>query len=275
MTAVPPIDFRDHGRRRAHRRVRLRRRHRRLRAVARRAAGPAGRARRLAERDETDWNGRAILLEGRYKGETPLLVRQDGAPPRRRDLPQRGRGRQLDLLRRRDAAAADHRLRALADLLRRPRAALRRSGGAARGARTRRRRSLRSAALERLPVPAADADRARAADLRRGAALGPSPVPAPHRHQPRGHARAPLPQLLHLRRVPVSDRRQERHDPDRAQEGGSEPAHHPGAHAGRRACSSATVGSWAWKRSIARAGAGSRCARALTCCRRGRWGRRR
>jgi choline dehydrogenase-like flavoprotein len=30
-------------------------------------------------RDETDWNGRAILLEGRYKGETPLLVQQDGA----------------------------------------------------------------------------------------------------------------------------------------------------------------------------------------------------
>ncbi|HSS39637.1 MAG TPA: FAD-dependent oxidoreductase, partial [Polyangia bacterium] len=30
-------------------------------------------------RDETDWNGRAILLEGRYRGETPLLVRQEGA----------------------------------------------------------------------------------------------------------------------------------------------------------------------------------------------------
>ena len=30
-------------------------------------------------RDETDWNGRAILLDGRYRGETPLLVRQNGA----------------------------------------------------------------------------------------------------------------------------------------------------------------------------------------------------
>ena len=30
-------------------------------------------------RDETDWNGRAILLEGRYKGETPVDVRQGGA----------------------------------------------------------------------------------------------------------------------------------------------------------------------------------------------------
>ena len=30
-------------------------------------------------RDETDWNGRAILLEGRYKGETPIDVRQGGA----------------------------------------------------------------------------------------------------------------------------------------------------------------------------------------------------
>jgi choline dehydrogenase-like flavoprotein len=30
-------------------------------------------------RDETDWNGRAILLEKRYRGETPLLVRQEGA----------------------------------------------------------------------------------------------------------------------------------------------------------------------------------------------------
>ncbi len=30
-------------------------------------------------RDETDWNGRAVLLEGRYRGETPLLVRQNGA----------------------------------------------------------------------------------------------------------------------------------------------------------------------------------------------------
>jgi choline dehydrogenase-like flavoprotein len=32
-----------------------------------------------AKRDETDWNGRAILLEGRYKGETPLMVQQGGA----------------------------------------------------------------------------------------------------------------------------------------------------------------------------------------------------
>ena len=30
-------------------------------------------------RDETDWNARAILVEGRYRGETPLLVRQEGA----------------------------------------------------------------------------------------------------------------------------------------------------------------------------------------------------
>jgi choline dehydrogenase-like flavoprotein len=30
-------------------------------------------------RDETDWNGRAILLDGRYKGETPVDVRQLGA----------------------------------------------------------------------------------------------------------------------------------------------------------------------------------------------------
>jgi len=30
-------------------------------------------------RDETDWNGRAILLEGRYRSETPLLVQQNGA----------------------------------------------------------------------------------------------------------------------------------------------------------------------------------------------------
>ena len=30
-------------------------------------------------RDETDWNGRAILLDGRYRGETPLGVRQSGA----------------------------------------------------------------------------------------------------------------------------------------------------------------------------------------------------
>ena len=30
-------------------------------------------------RDETDWNGRAILLDGRYKGETPVDVRQAGA----------------------------------------------------------------------------------------------------------------------------------------------------------------------------------------------------
>jgi choline dehydrogenase-like flavoprotein len=30
-------------------------------------------------RDETDWNGRAILLDGRYKGETPISVRQSGA----------------------------------------------------------------------------------------------------------------------------------------------------------------------------------------------------
>jgi choline dehydrogenase-like flavoprotein len=29
-------------------------------------------------RDETDWNGRAILLEGRYNGETPVDVRQGG-----------------------------------------------------------------------------------------------------------------------------------------------------------------------------------------------------
>ena len=32
-----------------------------------------------AKRDETDWNGRAILLDGRYKGEAPLGVRQYGA----------------------------------------------------------------------------------------------------------------------------------------------------------------------------------------------------
>jgi choline dehydrogenase-like flavoprotein len=31
------------------------------------------------KRDETDWNGRAILLDGRYKGEAPLGVRQYGA----------------------------------------------------------------------------------------------------------------------------------------------------------------------------------------------------
>jgi choline dehydrogenase-like flavoprotein len=30
-------------------------------------------------RDETDWNGRAILLDGRYRGETPVGVRQGGA----------------------------------------------------------------------------------------------------------------------------------------------------------------------------------------------------
>jgi len=30
-------------------------------------------------RDETDWNGRSILLDGRYRGETLLLVRQEGA----------------------------------------------------------------------------------------------------------------------------------------------------------------------------------------------------
>ena len=30
-------------------------------------------------RDETDWNGRAILLDGRYRGETPIGVRQSGA----------------------------------------------------------------------------------------------------------------------------------------------------------------------------------------------------
>jgi choline dehydrogenase-like flavoprotein len=30
-------------------------------------------------RDETDWNGRAILLDGRYRGETPIGVRQAGA----------------------------------------------------------------------------------------------------------------------------------------------------------------------------------------------------
>ncbi len=30
-------------------------------------------------RDEMDWNGRAILLEGRYRGQTPVLVRQEGA----------------------------------------------------------------------------------------------------------------------------------------------------------------------------------------------------
>ena len=61
---------------------------------------------------------------------------------RGRDLPQRGGGRKFDLLRGRDAAAADHRLRALADDLRGSRAALRRSGGAARGARARGRGSL-------------------------------------------------------------------------------------------------------------------------------------
>ena len=32
-----------------------------------------------AARDKTDWNGRAILLEGRYQGDTPLDVRQGGA----------------------------------------------------------------------------------------------------------------------------------------------------------------------------------------------------
>jgi choline dehydrogenase-like flavoprotein len=30
-------------------------------------------------RDETDWNGRAILLDQRYRGDTPLLVQQGGA----------------------------------------------------------------------------------------------------------------------------------------------------------------------------------------------------
>ena len=33
-------------------------------------------------RDETDWNGRAILLEGRYKGDAPLHVRQSADPAR-------------------------------------------------------------------------------------------------------------------------------------------------------------------------------------------------
>ena len=66
-------------------------------------------------RDETDWNGRAILLDGRYRGETPLGVRQSGAAAEVDTLPQRGRRRQLDLLRRRGAAPARDRLRALAD----------------------------------------------------------------------------------------------------------------------------------------------------------------
>jgi choline dehydrogenase-like flavoprotein len=38
-------------------------------------------------RDETDWNGRAILLEGRYRGETPLLVQQNGATAARETFP--------------------------------------------------------------------------------------------------------------------------------------------------------------------------------------------
>ncbi|HEX2657465.1 MAG TPA: FAD-dependent oxidoreductase, partial [Polyangia bacterium] len=33
-------------------------------------------------RDETDWNGRAILLDGRYKGDAPLHVRQSANPKR-------------------------------------------------------------------------------------------------------------------------------------------------------------------------------------------------
>ena len=33
-------------------------------------------------RDATDWDGRAVLLEGRYKSESPLVIRQrDGEPP--------------------------------------------------------------------------------------------------------------------------------------------------------------------------------------------------
>ena len=183
-------------------------------------------------RDETDWNGRAILLEGRYRGETPLLVRQEGATACGRDLPQRGRRRQLGLLRRRHAAAADHRLFALADL---------RTPSSSRTTRKRRRCSRSTDApaktpadrpARRLPVPSAGADRARAPDLRRGDRARASPVPAPDRHQPLRSARAPLPQLLHLRRVPLPDRRQERHDPDGAHEGRSDAAHHPGANGG-------------------------------------------
>ncbi|HVR64590.1 MAG TPA: GMC family oxidoreductase [Polyangia bacterium] len=30
-------------------------------------------------RDDQDWNGRAILVDGRYRGDTPVLVRQEGA----------------------------------------------------------------------------------------------------------------------------------------------------------------------------------------------------
>ena len=94
---------------------------------------------------------------------------------------------------------------------------------------------MRASSFQSLSVPARRADGARAADRRRRPRAGLAPIPHPGRDQPRGHARAPLHQLLHLRRLPVPHRRQERRHADRAREGGSEQPGGRRAHAGRAA----------------------------------------
>ena len=33
----------------------------------------------VVRRDDEDWNGRAILIDGRYRGDTPMMVKQEGA----------------------------------------------------------------------------------------------------------------------------------------------------------------------------------------------------
>ena len=182
-------------------------------------------------RDETDWNGRAILLEGRYRSETPLLVRQEGATRAVETFPNEVVGGNSVFF-----GGATLRLRAT-DFSRWPisYADLEPHYAAAEAL-----LEVHGRAGEDPCGPPRTGDYpfpplALTAPARRiydaATALGLHPFQLPVAIDHFGSARASLPQLLHLRRVSLPDRRQERHDPDGAQEGRSDQAHHPGAHA--------------------------------------------
>ena len=93
----PGSGSRANGVRRPRRRLGLRRRDDRVRPVTGRgstccwSSGAAGR-----NGDQTDWNGRAILLDRRYKGKRRARRAPIRRTRRHRQLSQRGRRRQLD-----------------------------------------------------------------------------------------------------------------------------------------------------------------------------------
>ena len=232
---------------------------RRLRPVARGADVLLVERGGWVHRDETDWNGRAILLDGRYKGPSPVLVQQNGARAAVETFSNEVVGGNSIFFGGAALRLRDDRFRALAGQLCRSRAALRRRGSAAGNSRPRRDDPCEPPRSSDYPFPPPRAHRPaqRIFDAARAIGLRPFQLPIAI-----NHAGAREPRCLNCFTCDgFPCRIGAKNDVTQTALRAADPGTSPSSRAWRRpACSTAKAGWSAWRPSIAEADGGRRLA---------------